>query len=245
MDAHYKQLIERGKEAYARKNYPAALSDLGVVVEQYPHFADIRHMMGLCLSFLGQTETAIEEFDRALEINDGYVEAHLNRAIALTELGRYDEARASFEKASQHEGASPGRFPAAVTAKVANAHMAVGDLYMEANAPEPAADEYRRALELRPRFHDIRNRLAEALMQMGLLDTAVTELNTILEANPRFLAARLNLGLVLYRRGELEAARAEWETARSQSPDDGQVRAYLAMLQGQGPEPGIEPAGEA
>lgn len=231
MDPYIKQAIARGREAYGRKDYVSALTEFRVVLDRHPNFADIRHLTGLCLSFLGQIEAAVDEFDRAISINDGYIEAHLNRAIALTELGRYEEARASFEKASQFEGAAKGKFAAAVTAKLANAHMDVGDLYMAANAPEEAADQYRHALELRPRFHDIRNKLAEAQMMMGLLDSAEEELKKVLEANPRFLQARLNLGLVLFRRGDTDGATEHWQVAREQAPENSQVRAYFAMLE--------------
>jgi Tfp pilus assembly protein PilF len=109
--------------------------------------------------------------------------------------------------------------------------MSLGDLYLEAGAPTQAAEQYRTALTMRPRFHDIRNRLAQALLQLGDLDTASVELETVLKGNPRFLAARLNLGLVHFRRGQHQAAAREWELARDQQPNNPQVRAYLTMLE--------------
>ncbi|MBI4408302.1 MAG: tetratricopeptide repeat protein [Gemmatimonadetes bacterium] len=229
MDIPTQQLIQRGKEAFARRDYVAALADFREILEKNPKFADIRHLMGLCLSFLGQPEAALEEFDRALELNEGYVEAHLNRAITLNELGRYDEAQESFERAGQHERTA-GRFPAAISARLANAHASLGDLYMEAHAPADAAAQYRTALEMRPRFLDIRNKLGQALLQLGDLDGAEKELKGALEGNPRFLVARLNLGLVYYRKGDLDRATREWEQCRDQAPENPQVRAYIAML---------------
>jgi Tfp pilus assembly protein PilF len=108
--------------------------------------------------------------------------------------------------------------------------MAVGDLYLEAGAPTQAAEEYRTALTMRPRFHDVRNKLAQALLQLGDLDAAGAELQTALAGNARFLAARLNLGLVHFRRGDYAAAAREWEICRELQPTNPQVRAYLAML---------------
>jgi Flp pilus assembly protein TadD len=87
------------------------------------------------------------------------------------------------------------------------------------------------ALELRPQFHDIRNKYATALLGMGRLDEAAQQLRRVLEGNPHFIAARLNLGLALYRQGSVEEAAAEWETCRSQQPAHPQVRAYLALLE--------------
>lgn len=224
-------LLARARESFDRRDYVAALADLREIVENHPHFADVRHLMGLCLSFLGQPENALDQFDRALEENDAYIEAHLNRAITLNELGRYDEARTAFDRAAECEARHGGRFPASVSARLANAHASVGELYMAANAPAEAADQFRRALELRNTFHDIRNRLGEALMQQGKLDEAAAEFETALDGNGRFLQARLNLGLVRHRAGDLDGAREHWQEARSQDPSSPQVRAYLRLVE--------------
>src|SRR5690606_16407568 len=93
MEPRIDQLIARGWRAFERRDYASALSDFREVLEHHPNYADIRNLAGLCLSFLGRPEEALEELDRALEANEGYVEAHLNRAITLNELGRYEEAR--------------------------------------------------------------------------------------------------------------------------------------------------------
>ena len=231
MDAEIHQLIQQGRQSFERRNYADALAAFREVLRQFPNFADVRHLAGLCLSFLGQPEGALGEFDQALRLNDRYVEAHLNRAIVLTELGRYEDAHRAFEKAGHFETDSDGPFPALVSARLANAHMNLGDLYLEAGAPTQAAEQYRTALTMRPRFHDIRNKLAQSLLQLGELDAAARELEQVLQGNPRFLAARLNLGLVHFRRGELEAASREWDLCRDQQPDNPQVRAYLEMLE--------------
>ena len=224
-------LIQRGKEAFEKRNYSAALTDFQEVLRRNPRFADIRHLSGLCLSFLGHPEAALQQFNEAIALNGRYVEAHINRAITLNELGRFDEAQLAFAQAAEYESESEGPFPAAVSARLANAHAQLGDLYLEAGAPMQAADQYRAALEIRSHFHDIRVRLAQALLQLGELNDAAAELRGVLAANPRFLAARLNLGLVYYRTGRPDEAAVEWETARQQQPANPQVRAYIAMLE--------------
>ena len=230
MQPPHSQLRQQGRHAFERKDYATALDHFRAILVDHPEYADIRHLAGLCLVFLGRPEEALSELDAALAVNPGYVEANINRALVLQELGRYDEARASFEQASEHERKNHGRFPAAATARLANAHAGVGDVYMETGAPGEAAAQYYMALELRPQFHDIRNKYATALLGMGRLDEAVQQLRRVLEGNPHFIAARLNLGLALYRQGSVEEAAAEWETCRSQQPAHPQVRAYLALL---------------
>jgi len=230
MDLQTEQLITRGRQAFQRRDYAAALADFRDVLAAHPDFPDVWHLSAVCLSFLGQPEAALEGLDRALKLNDGYVEAHLNRALTLNELGRYDEARDAFERAWQAERKDAGAFSAPLSALLANAHAAVGDLYLQGGAVREAVEQYRLALGMRPRFVDIRNKLGRALFQLGDLAEAEIELKTTLQDNPRFVAARVSLGLVYYRRGATEAAVREWEESLASAPDNPQARAFLAML---------------
>lgn len=221
---------QQAKAAYERKNYEEALAMANSVLEAQPGFADIRHLAGLCLNFLGRPEESLAEFEKALATNPRYVEAHINRALTLQELGRYHDAREAFERASNYERELSGTFSAAVSARLANSHAEIGDLYAAAGAPGLAAEQYRRALALRPGFHDIRNKLAVALLEAGDSDAAGRELTRVLDANPHFLAARINLGLVHYRHGDISGAIREWHRCASEQPDNAQVRAFLAMV---------------
>lgn len=240
MDLQTEQLIARGRQAIERREYAAALADFREALAGHPEFADVRQLAGVCLSFLGQPEAALEEFDRALALNDGYIEAHLNRALTLNELGRFDEARAAFEQAWQAEHNELGPFSSAVSARLANAHAAVADLYMEASAPEQAIDEYRIAVALRPRFVDVRNKLAYALIQLGRLDEAEEELLAALEENPRFVTARVSLGLVHLRRGEKDEAVRQWNACLEDAPDNAQARAFLSVVARAADSPPLE-----
>jgi tetratricopeptide (TPR) repeat protein len=234
MASQLSQLSQQAYQAFERKDYASALELFRNVLAVRPDFADILHHAGLCMIFLGQLEEGLSYLDRALEINPAYIEAHINRALMLQELGRYDEAREAFDRAREHEEESHGRFPAAAATRLANGHAALGDTYMEAAAPDEAVQQYRTALALRPGFHDIRNRYATALLQLDRLDEAAEELTRVLESNPRVVAARLNLGLVRYRQGRLEEAASQWKRCETQHAGNAQVRAYLAMLEQQG-----------
>jgi tetratricopeptide (TPR) repeat protein len=230
MQPQIAQLKQQGIQAFERKEYAEALELFRAVLEERPSFADIRHYAGLCLIFLGRTEEALDELEQALAQNPGYVEAHINRALLLQDLGRYDEALESFDQARQHERQEPSRFPAALASRLANGHAALGDLYVEGEGFEEAAAQYALALELRPGFHDIRNKYAMHAAGTGPRAGGGEELEQILERNPGFMAARLNLGLAYYRLGRYADAGAAWYACQAQQPDNPQVRAYLAML---------------
>jgi len=233
------QLIARGKEALARNQYLAALDDLQAAADRRPGFADVQNLVGLCLSMVGRPEEALGAFERAVELNPGYVEAHLNRAITLNDLGRLDEARDAFRRASEadEEKVGGGRFSSAAAARLANLHLDLGDAYDQAGAPEDAVEQYRRAVELRPQFLDIRTRLGRTLIELERLDEARAELGSVLEENPGFVQARANLGLACFRAGALDEAEREWRRCLAQQPGNAQVAAYLGMLERRRGEP--------
>jgi tetratricopeptide (TPR) repeat protein len=231
MSSSVEQLREQGRLALERKEYTAALECFRAFMADHPQFADVRHAAGICLSFLGRPEEALEQFEAALAINPAYIEALVTRSLVLHELGRYDAASRSFEQAGVEERVQKGRFSAVAGARLANAHSELGDLYMAAAAPAEAVVQYRTALELRPSFHDIRNKLALALLALDAPRDAATELEQILTSNPGFLAARLNLGLAYLRIGRPAAAAEQWRAASELQPDHPQVRAYIALLE--------------
>ncbi len=222
--------IERGLVAWEQDDFGLALACFQMVLAEHPGFPDVRNKAALCLAMLGDMSGALQQLDEALRINDDYVEAHLNRAIVLNELGRFDEARASFDRASLLEQERGGEFPAEIGNQLAIAHAKVADLYLSCSRPGRAVDEYRLALDVRPGFLDIRSKLAEAYLEMGRLGEAQEELESILRQNPEFTAARTRLGMVYLRSGDSEAAIREWTRCAAEDPADLRVQAYLASL---------------
>jgi tetratricopeptide (TPR) repeat protein len=233
MDRTHKQAREyvaRGVSAWERDDFEAALATFEEVLSEHPYFADVHNKAGLCLAMLGRPDEALVHFDEALSQNNAYAEAHLNRGIVLNELGRHDEAQAAFSRAGELDTRDSRAFPSEVGNRIAVTHAQLGDLYLVANHPQEAARHYRAALEIRPRFMDIRSKFAEALIELGELDDAREELDTILEARPGFTGARVRLGVVLHRLGDDAAAVREWRRCAEDDPSDMRPRAYLASV---------------
>ena len=225
-----KNTIQRAISAWEREDYENALATFREVLAENPRFADVHNKAGLCLAMLGDFEGALAEFDAALALNSGYAEAHLNRGIVLNELGKHDEAQAAFEQAGKLDTRDGTTFPSDVGNQIAVTHAKLGDLYLVANRPAEAAIQYDAAIKIRPRFHDIRTKLAEALMEVGEAERAKDELEHILEANPRFSGARIRLGVVYHRLGDNDKAIAAWRQAALDDPEDMRPRAYLSSV---------------
>jgi tetratricopeptide (TPR) repeat protein len=227
---HARQIVARGLAAWERDDYATALEIFQGVLREYPGFADVQNKAGLCLAMLGRLEDALVHFDQALELNASYAEAHLNRGIVLKDLGRAAEAQEAFTRATEIDRRDSRAFPSEVGNRIAITHAQLGDLYLVANRPEEALVQYRAAIEIRPRFMDIRTKYAETLIELGSFEEARSELELILDSRPSFVGARIRLGVVLHRLGENELAVKEWEKCESEDPSDMRARAYLASV---------------
>ncbi len=225
-----RQTLAFGNAAWEQDDFEAAYEHFQAILQDHPNFADIRNRAGLCLAMMGDPEGALAEFDKALEVNDCYAEALMNRAIVLNDLNRHDEAAECFHRASALDLRDSRAFPSHMGNQLANAHAKTGDLYMAADRPEEAATEYAAAVEVRPNFLDLRFKLAEAYMDLDMLGEALAHLEEILVANPQFGGARVRLGALLCRLGDTDRARQEWELCAQQNPDDLRIQAYLASL---------------
>lgn len=242
-----RQSVARGISAWEREDFESALATFEEVLEDFPRFADVRNKAGLCLAMLGRFEEALRHFEVALEENPSYAEAHLNQGIVLNELGRHEEAQLAFSRAGELDRKDSRAFPSDVGNRIAVTHAQLGDLYLVANRPEEAMEHYRRALEIRPRFSDIRSKYAESLIELGRFDDARSELESILEQRPGFTGARIRLGVVLVKLGDQDRAIHEWKRCMDEDPTDMRARAYLASVGVRRPHPeeAAEEAGQA
>ena len=228
---HARQIVARGISAWEREDFESALQTFQSVLEDHPRFADVQNKAGLCLAMLGRLEEALQHFNAALEENPSYAEAHLNRGIILNDLGRHEDAQKAFTKAGELDTRDSVEYPSEAGNRIAVTHAQLGDLYLVAEHPEKAIEHYRAALEIRPRFMDIRSKYAETLIQLGELEQAREELNVILDSRPSFVGARIRLGVVLNRLGEDDQAAAEWRRCLEDDPGDMRAKAYLASVE--------------
>jgi len=231
MDARPDRQVARAKERLDAGDAYGAIHLLREVVATGKAFADAHHLLGLAYAMVGQRDAALVEFDRALALNPRYVDAHLNRAVTLNDLGRGDEAAAAFTAAQGLGAVDHTGFPGPVASRLANLHAELGEAYVEAGGVAQAIAQFEAAAALRPEFLDLRYRLARLRIGEGDAAGARRDLEAILEARPGYEAARASLGLACYLMGDREAARTVWEACRARTPDDPKVAAYLALLE--------------
>ena len=223
-------LLARARERFVVQDYYGAVHLLESVVDSGRAFADVHHLLGVSLSLLGQAQRALRELERALELNPRYVEALIHRGLVLNELGRTEEAAEAFNTAAANIDQPTAGLAAPVAAELANRHADLAETYAGAGAIERAIQEYERALELGPEFHDLRYRMARLLLEVGRSLEAREALERVLQARPSFVDAQAALGLAHYLSGDADGARDVWQACLAKRPENSRVEAYLAML---------------
>jgi tetratricopeptide (TPR) repeat protein len=222
--------LARARERFVVQDYYGAVHLLESVVDSGRAFADVHHLLGVSLSLLGQTQRALEELDRALQLNPKYVEALIHRGLVLNELGRTVDAEEAFSRASASLNQPTNGIPAPAAAQLANRHADLADTYAGAGAMDRAIEQYRQALELGPQFHDLRYRMARLLLEAGRALEAREALEEVLRARPSFVDAEAALGMAHYLSGDAGGARDIWQDCLSRRPENARVEAYLGML---------------
>lgn len=224
------RLLARAQERFAVQDYYGAVHLLEEIVAGGRGFADVHHLLGVSLSLLGHGERALDEFARALELNPRYLEALIHQGVVLNELGREREADESFRRAAASVAPPSTGLPAHVAARLANLHSELAEAYAEGGAADRAIEQYGRALELGPSFHDLRYRMARLLLESGRPLEAREALEQVLAARPNFVDAEAALGLAHYLSGDAIGAREVWKRCLERRPENARVEAYLSML---------------
>jgi TolB-like protein/Flp pilus assembly protein TadD len=130
---------------------------------------------------------AEEEFNRAIELNPGYVEAYHWRSTLLSMLGRQAEALREKKRALAMD-------PLSVVIRTDLARM-----FYFARDYDQSLDQYRSALEMDPNFGSAHLWLAHVYEQKGLFEEAISELKTgvQLSGDSTFALARLGHGYAI------------------------------------------------
>jgi tetratricopeptide (TPR) repeat protein len=223
-------LLTLARERFATRDYRGAAMLLDSAISAGQGYADAHHLLGLCYALTEQRDEALRCFDAALRLNPRYVEAHLNRAIVLGDLGRAEEAEAAMAQAQNLGGPDATGFPTMVADRLANMHADLARAYREAGALTAATDALEHAIALRPAFADLRLELARVRLESGDLAAAMADLDAVLADHPDWLDAMLLRGLAAYLSGNMEQAKSVWERASERHPEEPRLETYRSML---------------
>jgi predicted TPR repeat methyltransferase len=184
-----------------------------------------------------------------------FSEAHSNLGGTLQDLGRLEEAEASYTQAI---GLKPdyveahynlgitlqklGRLDEAEVSYTqaivfkpdyAEAHSNLGATLQELGRLDEAEASYTQAIVLKPDYTEAHNNLGVMLQEQGRLDEAEASLRQAIALIPDYAEAHNNLGITLQRLGRLEEAIASLNKAIVNRPDFADAKHMLAAFTGE------------
>lgn len=218
------------RERFDTRDYHGAALLVASAIESGQAYADAHYLLGMCYALTERREEALRAFDAAIGLNPRYVEAHLNRAVVLSDLGRADEAAESLEQAQTLGRPDATGLPVVVANRLANMHAELGRAYREAGVTDAAIEQFEAALQIRPQFADVRLDLVRTLLDAGQPEDAAGLLESVLASRPDWVDAMLLRGLAAYLAGELELAKSVWDGAAERHPDEPRLESYRSML---------------
>jgi tetratricopeptide (TPR) repeat protein len=214
--------------------------------------ADTHINFGNAFLLKGETQDAVEQYEKALQLNptDPYVP--FNLASALLQAGRFEEAVGYFEQALRIDPNDPqahyklgvslvnagqpdkaiGHFEQAIKImpEFAEAHVILGSVLFDQGKIPEAIAHWERALKINPEFAEAHYNLGNAFLRGRRFEEAIEHYRQALRIKPEFAGAHCNLGIALEQVGRVQEAIEHYEQAVLLRPDLVEVRKRLELL---------------
>jgi len=158
-------------------------------------------------SDLGDKQKAIDDCDKAIQINPNYADAYSARAIIKYELGDKQGAIDDCDKVIQ------------LNPDDADAYGARGQARYESGDKQGAIADYNKVIQLNPNDADAYNNRGLVKAQLGDQQGAIADYNKVIQLNPNDADAYSNRGLAKSELGGKQDAIADYDKAIQIKPD--------------------------
>jgi tetratricopeptide (TPR) repeat protein len=191
-----------------------------------PNDADVRLRLGGQLARLGKTNDAIQQLQAAERIRPSDAETHHQLALLLEKAGETERARG--ERARFTALKSEGDKEAAIAR-----FNDEGNRFLSAGNPKAAAENYRKAVQLKPSDGKLHYNLSLALDRLGDLPSEQKELERAVELDPNLAVAHNQLGLLALQGSQYAEAEQRFRKALAIDPKFAEAESNLGVLYSQ------------
>ncbi|MCL7412345.1 MAG: tetratricopeptide repeat protein [ANME-2 cluster archaeon] len=186
------------------------------IIEYYSYFRvtkdiglnhNIHNNLGITYDKMERYDKAIEEFQEAMKLDQGYNEVRNNLAVTLFKTGDSEKAIEMLTKAIT---LNPG---------CAETHNNLGNIYAHSGKFDEAIQELEKAIELDPKFACAHNNLGNIYIGQKRNEEAIKEFHATIRLDPNNALAHHNLGDVFTNLGRYKEAVKEYENALGIEPE--------------------------
>ena len=224
-------LLKKAKDAFQKNDLKTASLFLNEIIEQNPNSTEAFFYLANVFHIRGELGKAIKAFQRVLELDSNHTDAAISLSVIFNDIGRYEEAKAIFEKANTQVKNTQG---AGVTdphlnKKFSLKHYEIAEMYSSYGRCDEALFEYNKAVTLDPDNLEIRIKVAKLYSKKGFVSKAFEELKRLKVEHPQYVPARMALGLLYYGNGNIIEAQSEWQNVISREPSHAEAQMYLQL----------------
>jgi tetratricopeptide (TPR) repeat protein len=152
-------------------------------------------------------QEAIEEYDKALEIDPNNINLCIEKGDSLYNLKKYDLAIEEYDKVLKINQNDPG------------AHFQRGRVLSKLKKYKEAIEEYNKVLELDPKDSHAHNNKGTSLDELGDIDGALKEYDKALAITPNLVSAHYNKGNIFLKTQKYQEAIEEYDQAIKTDPN--------------------------
>jgi tetratricopeptide (TPR) repeat protein len=111
-----------------------------------------------------------------------------------------------------------------------NTYNNLGDVYGRRGDFERAAEEFKKAIAMKPNYADAYHNLANVYQGMGRIDEAIENYKKALQYNPRLWQSYNNLGAIYFNRGDAVLAEESFKKAIEIDPSNPEPQKNLGVV---------------
>ena len=171
------------------------------LIKNFPNESLLYNIRGVCSHSCQNYKVAIDDFQKAVELNSGYAEAYYNLGVSYGDLGEIESAKKAYKNALRINNNYP------------TAQNNLGQILFTQGEFKESISHFEWALEFKPDFAEAYYNLGNAYLSIEDLHNAIKLLKKAISVKPDFADAYNNLGIAYLRTGEQELAREFFENA--------------------------------
>ena len=235
-----------------KNNVSEALTLARKANERFPDDIEGMGILGSCLRANGNISESLKFLNKAIEQNDNYAEAFINRGLIRLTLKDKHNALEDLERAHQLKPYIKQIWNLLIKLKIEFKHFEDTILIINKileidpkNADsfasmalchqnlyefEAAISAYNKAISLRPNFFEAYYNLGVAFRDKGELDKALAACSKAISIKPDYAAAYNNMGIILKDLGKFEEATEAYNKAISIKPDYAEAYFNIANI---------------
>ena len=188
------ELLSQGLENHRAKRFTMAKQLYLEILEECPQHPDALNLLGTAIAQDDEPEKAIQFIQQAILFRPELAPYRVNLGVVFQDLGRFDQAEASFQYAIQ------------LDEKFVDAYYNLAKLYKQVEKPISAIKTYKKLLSLAPQRQDALINMGNIYFDDGSLEKAITyfkKASLINSGNEQLKdQAIINLGNTYRRKGQ-------------------------------------------